>query len=193
VNNPTDVKVNTFRVVGTALSANRIEATWSIFGYHSYVDGAGDWQYEQYAWQGGTLVANSGGGAGMATPELDYDGDGVSDLAVYKVVGGQGLWSIILSGGGAPITDRVFGDIASVPVRGDFNGDGNWDMAVFRSNGWCMSVLILVLRLQLIRLAMQIPFQHRVTMTVMEQQTLPSIRKSLDYPTTRQGSGLFTA
>ena len=136
MNNPTDVKVNTFRVVGTALSANRIEATWSIFGYHSYVDGAGDWQYEQYAWQGGTLVANSGGGAGMATPELDYDGDGVSDLAVYKVVGGQGLWSIILSGGGAPITDRVFGDIASVPVRGDFNGDGNWDMAVFRSNGW---------------------------------------------------------
>jgi hypothetical protein len=135
VNSPTDVRVNTFRVVGTAVSADRIEATWSIFGYHSYVDAVGDWQYQQYAWQGGTLVAESGG-PGLTSPELDYDGDGVSDLAVYEVVGGLGLWSLQFTGGGAPITGRVFGDAASVPVRGDFNGDGSWDMAVYRSNGW---------------------------------------------------------
>ena len=38
-----------FQVLGTVVTPTRIEATWSAFGSDSYIDGAGRWQYEQYA------------------------------------------------------------------------------------------------------------------------------------------------
>ncbi len=128
-NNPTSAVTHAFRVVGTAISADRIEATWSVYGSDSYVDAAGDWQYEQYAMQGGTFSANAGGsGRGLLTPVQDFDGDSKSDLTVYDADAGE--WAIQLSGGGPDVTGLNWGTASSVPVLGDFDGDGAGDLAV---------------------------------------------------------------
>jgi hypothetical protein len=64
----------------------------------------------------------------------DYDGDGITDIAVYRPSTGQ--WFVLPSSAGfasgwSPI---AFGDAAKgdVPIAGDFDGDGKRDPAVYR-------------------------------------------------------------
>ncbi len=54
----------------------------------------------------------------------DYDGDGISDIAVFRST--SGLWSI------RGITRGYFGASSDMPVPGDYNGDGTTELAVFR-------------------------------------------------------------
>lgn len=61
----------------------------------------------------------------------DYDGDGRTDIAVFKNVGGQGVWSIKRSSDGG-VTDAAWGLATDKTVRGDFDGDGRLDYAVYR-------------------------------------------------------------
>ena len=63
----------------------------------------------------------------------DFDGDGKTDLAVYRPATGE--WFIFGSSTG--LQTRVFGAPASsglgdVPVPADFDGDGKTDMAIYR-------------------------------------------------------------
>jgi murein DD-endopeptidase MepM/ murein hydrolase activator NlpD len=61
----------------------------------------------------------------------DYDGDGKTDLAVYRPENGQ--W-IVKASGGVSIPDTTFGDPSDgVPVPGDYDGDGRTDFAVFQT------------------------------------------------------------
>jgi hypothetical protein len=63
----------------------------------------------------------------------DYDGDGFTDLAVWRP--GYGNWFIKLSASGV---DQVaqWGFIGDIPLPGDYDGDGEADLAVYRpSNG----------------------------------------------------------
>jgi len=61
----------------------------------------------------------------------DYDGDGKTDIAVYR----DGVWQIRLSSDGSQLNFQ-WGLSTDIPVRGDFDGDGRSDLAVFRpSNG----------------------------------------------------------
>jgi hypothetical protein len=65
----------------------------------------------------------------------DYDGDGKSDLAVWRAEEGQ--WKILYSASGETQTVKL-GDASSpedTPVSGDFDGDGKADIAVFRRGG----------------------------------------------------------
>jgi hypothetical protein len=54
----------------------------------------------------------------------DYDGDGSSDIAVFR--GNSGLWAI------RGVTRLYCGSASDLPVSGDYDGDGSSDVAVFR-------------------------------------------------------------
>lgn len=64
----------------------------------------------------------------------DFDGDWISDLAVFRPVGGQ--WSILNSEG--EIWNLSFGWSAVTPVPADYDGDGQADLAVYHpaSGNW---------------------------------------------------------
>ena len=55
----------------------------------------------------------------------DYDGDGTSDIAIFRP--SSGLWGI------RGITRVYFGDATDIPVPGDYNNDGITDIGIFRS------------------------------------------------------------
>ena len=59
----------------------------------------------------------------------DYDGDGTTDIAVWRPTGGT--WHIIES---STKTQKVrqWGQAGDIPVPGDYDGDGKTDLAVWR-------------------------------------------------------------
>ena len=65
----------------------------------------------------------------------DYDGDGLSDIAVFR--GSSGLWAI------RALTRAYFGRDGDIPVSGDYDGDGTADIAVFRQSSglWAVRAL----------------------------------------------------
>jgi CHRD domain-containing protein/VCBS repeat protein len=84
----------------------------------------------------------------------DYDGDGKTDLAIFRrglVAGTQAVWWIKQS---TTNTDRVVpfgitGDGTTngdTPVSGDYDGDGKFDIAVYRFGGLAPNNSFIVLR-----------------------------------------------
>jgi spore coat protein A, manganese oxidase len=62
----------------------------------------------------------------------DYDGDGRTDIAVYR----DGVWFIVRSSDGGVMTTGWGGLIQDVAVPGDYDGDGKADVAVYRDGVW---------------------------------------------------------
>ena len=54
----------------------------------------------------------------------DYNGDGVTDIAVFRAMGGR--WYVRNQAA------LQIGDPGDIPAAGDYNGDGILDVAVFR-------------------------------------------------------------
>jgi peptidyl-Asp metalloendopeptidase len=62
---------------------------------------------------------------------VDFDGDGRSDIAVYR----NGDWFIHRSSDGG-VTAVGWGIAQDTPVPADYDGDGKTDIAVYRNGGW---------------------------------------------------------
>ncbi len=60
---------------------------------------------------------------------VDFDGDGTSDISVYRPSTGQ--WFILNSGTGT-FTTFTWGQNGDIPIDGDFDGDKRSDVTVFR-------------------------------------------------------------
>jgi hypothetical protein len=61
---------------------------------------------------------------------VDFDGDGKTDIAIYRV--STGAWWIIPSSTGSPYGVGWGGSSSDIPVPGDYDGDGKTDIAIFR-------------------------------------------------------------
>jgi len=98
----------------------------------------------------GTITVTGGGfvrtftvsQAGQRSSEAgwvpDFDGDGMADLCTVEVTGtGAPNWQISLSGGGTQAF--AFGSADSLPLAGDFDGDGRDEVAAFDSGEWSIS------------------------------------------------------
>jgi hypothetical protein len=84
---------------------------------------------------------NSAGNSALSSPDkgflktvvaVDSDGDGKSDIAVYRA----GTWFILRSLDGG-VTATGWGGLAQdTPVPADYDGDGKTDIAVYRDGMW---------------------------------------------------------
>jgi hypothetical protein len=62
----------------------------------------------------------------------DYDGDGITDFAVYRIVNDQGHW-LIYSSSNSVTSDILLGTSPyDFPVPADYDGNGKSDAAIFR-------------------------------------------------------------
>jgi hypothetical protein len=84
----------------------------------------GTWYYSPSS-SGGSRAIQFGQ-AGDIPVAADYDGDGVTDAAVYR----GGTWYVLGSSRG--FFAASFGVATDVPQPGDFDGDGKADFAVYR-------------------------------------------------------------
>jgi hypothetical protein len=70
--------------------------------------------------------------AGSNLPQVDFDGDGKSDVGIYR----SGTWFIRGSSDERLITTVWGGAPQDIPVPGDYDGDGKTDIAVYRDGTW---------------------------------------------------------
>ena len=67
--------------------------------------------------------------AGPHRTRFDFDGDGTSDITVYR----DGIWYVLRSSDGAQTAVGWGGGPQDIPVPGDYDGDGKADVAVYRA------------------------------------------------------------
>ncbi len=67
--------------------------------------------------------------------EGDFDGDGISDRAFISEISGALFWYVIRSSDGV-LYSRAWGVPGDTPVVGDYNGNGQDEIAIYRAGAW---------------------------------------------------------
>jgi hypothetical protein len=77
------------------------------------------------------ITSNNCGGTYVRRVRSDYNGDGKTDMMVYRPT--EGNWYVRYTGGGqALLNNGQWGNPDDKPLTGDYNGDGRADMMIFR-------------------------------------------------------------
>ena len=82
-------------------------------------------------------ITGSAPAVGAATASGDFDGDGKSDITVYRA--STNTWFVLRSNTSySTYGTYAWGEAGDIPVRGDFDGDGKADIAMYRpsNGGW---------------------------------------------------------
>jgi hypothetical protein len=74
----------------------------------------------------GSVLPRFWGMPGDSVLSADFDGDGKSEIAVYR----NGVWYLLSTDG--TVTVRYWGEAGDIPAPADFNGDGKADIAIWR-------------------------------------------------------------
>jgi subtilisin-like proprotein convertase family protein len=82
--------------------------------------------------------------ASNSPPNADFDGNGSTDISVFRnngEDGADGRWYILTNLTTGTFTEQLFGLDTDIQVPGDYDGDGDVDIAVFRPNAgdWYVS------------------------------------------------------
>ena len=80
---------------------------------------------------GQTITVNQAGGVGR---RFDFDGDGKSDLSVFRP--GGAVWWILNSGTAASWASISFGISTDVLTPADYDGDRRTDVSIYRGGTW---------------------------------------------------------
>jgi hypothetical protein len=127
VNGTAISKSRTFGQANDVPVAGKYRTNFTDFAV--YRPSNGNW-YIQDAVTGQVKIVQLGG-IGYTAVNMDYDGDGLRDIAVFK----QGSWWIINSSNNQ-FTYLTYGLYNDVPVPADYDGDGHTDLAVYRNGSW---------------------------------------------------------
>ena len=118
----------------TALGTTKFDFTGDGQADVSRWQTAGEWKIKSSA--NGSFSTDSLPGAGTAAAPADYDGDGITDRAVFTDYAGQ--WKITYSSTNTTQTINYFGQAGDKVVSGNYSGNpnGKADLAVWRpANG----------------------------------------------------------
>jgi hypothetical protein len=131
-------RVAAFNAAGT--SAYTVEGCAAARSTVQQISGIGIFRLSTAEWYFGS---GNGSGCGVnaclafgmpgdVPVPVDYDGDGKTDVAVYR----NGGWYILRSSDGG-VTFKAWGGMAQdIPVPRDYDGDGKADIAVYRDGMW---------------------------------------------------------
>ena len=83
-----------------------------------------EWRFAMVRYRGGNLVSEKA--------RFDYDGDGKSDVSVFRPA--DSIWYLNRSGAG--FTAVQWGNATDRIVPADYDGDGKADIAIYRNGDW---------------------------------------------------------
>lgn len=75
------------------------------------------------------LIIELGQAGDIPISDADFDGDGISDLSVYRPSNSR--WYRAMSSLNGAVREITFGSLGDIPVTGDFNGDGKDEVGVY--------------------------------------------------------------